>query len=128
LVDGLVRKKVLTDSVASALRDVITLSNRAVHGERVEPTAAEELAVLGGRLVRELQQVYLERILRPVESAVITQEEVDRYRTARYRVTTVVPLVEKPTRNTYIFDQDALESFLEGYAEYAEFIVAIERV
>ena len=37
LVDGLVQREVLRGSVASALRDVISLANRAIHGERVEP-------------------------------------------------------------------------------------------
>lgn len=128
LVDGLVRKEVLTGSVASALRDVITLANRAVHGENVEPGAAEQLALLGVRLVRELQQLSLERVLHPVESVVISRDEVERYAAARYRVTTIVPLVENSIRNTYIFDQEALDSFLEGYEEYAEFIVAVEQV
>ena len=45
----------------------------------------------------------------------------------RYRMTTVVPLVKNPKRNTYILDQDGLDSFLDGYEEYAEFIVAIEK-
>lgn len=69
-----------------------------------------------------------DRILSPTESRVITQEEVDRYMGARYRVTTVVPLVDKPTQNTYLLDQGELYSFLEGYEEYAEFLVAIEKV
>ena len=125
LVDGLVRSEGLSGSVASALRDVITLANRAVHGERMELAAAEELALLGVRLVHEVQQINIERILRPVESKIITPEEVDRYRTARYRVTTIVPLVENPTENSYVFDEEGLESFLDGYEEYAEFIVAI---
>lgn len=128
MVDGLVQRQVLSGPVAGVLRDVIALANRAVHGEYVEAPAAQELATLGVRLVSELQQLYFERILRPVESAVIQQEEVDRYSTARYRVTTIVPLVENPTKNTYILDQNALNSFLEGYEEYAEFIVAIERL
>lgn len=128
LVDGLVRRQVLGGALAGGLRDVITLANRAVHGERVDPEAAEDLAVLGLRLARELQQLYLERVLRPLESTVISQEEVDGYSAARYRVTTIVPLVEKPTRNTYVFNQSALDSFLERYEEYAEFIVGIERV
>jgi hypothetical protein len=128
LVDGLVERQVLRGAVASSVRDVIALANRAVHGERVEPGAAEELATLGVRLVHEVRQTYLERMLKPIERDVITTEEVNRYRTARYRVTTIVPLVENPTKNTYIFDQDALESFLEGYEEYAEFIVAVERI
>ncbi len=128
LVDGLVQREVLRGSVASALRDVISLANRAIHGERVEPAAAEDLALLGTRLVNELKQTYLEHILKPVERAVITTEEVDQYRSAKFKVTTIVPLVDNPTRNTYVLDQDALESFIEGYQEYAEFIIAIEKI
>jgi len=128
MVDGLVRREVLSGSVASALRDVIGLANRAVHGEYVESQAAEELAKLGLRLVSELQQTYVQRVLKPLESVVIQSAEVDGYSAARYRVTTIVPLVDKPTRNTYIFDQLAMNSFLENYKEYAEFIVAVERL
>lgn len=83
---------------------------------------------MGVRLAHEIQQTYLEHVLKPVEKDVITNEEVNRYRAARYRVTTVVPLVENPTKNIYVFDQDALESFLEGYDEFAEFIVAVEQI
>lgn len=127
LADALVQKHVLTPSIAAAVRDVITLANRAVHGERVESEAAEELAILGIRLVYEIQQTYLEHVLHPVQRDVITTEDVNRYRSGRYRVTTIVPLVENPTKNVYVFDQDALESFLDGYEEYAEFVVAIEQ-
>jgi hypothetical protein len=102
VVDTLVSRDVLSGSIAGALRDVIALANRAVHGERVEPGAAEELAILGARLVQEIQQVTQERLLRPMERTVITPEEVDRYQAARYRVTTVILLVENPTKNTYI--------------------------
>lgn len=128
MVDGLARREVLSPQMAGALRDVIALANRAVHGEYVEASAAQDLARLGVRLASELQQLYMERVLRPVERVVIPPAEVDRYATARYRVTTIVPLVDNPTRNTYILDQNELDSFLEGYEEYAEFIVAVERL
>lgn len=128
LVDELVQKQVLRGAVASSVRDVIALANRAIHGERVEPNTAEQLAILGVRLVYEIQQAYLEHLLKPSESTVITPREVDQYRSARYRVITIVPLVENPTQNIYILNQDALESFLEGYEEYSEFIVAVERI
>lgn len=128
LVDNLIRKEVLSPSLASALREVIALANRAVHGERVESADAEQLAVLGVRLIHEVQQLYVERILRPFETVVITGNEVNKYSTSRYKVTTVVPLVENPTKNTYIFDQNALDSFLDGYEEYAEFIVSVEKL
>ena len=84
--------------------------------------------IRGGTLAAELQQLYTERVLRPVEKVVIPSEEVDGYAAARYRVTTIVPLVDNPTRNTYILDQSELDSFLEGYEEYAEFIVGVERL
>ncbi len=128
LVDSLVQREVLKGSVASALRDVVNIANRAIHGERVEPGAAEDLALLGTRLVNELNQTYLEHILKPVEKTIISTEEVDQYRNAKFKVTTIVPLVDNPVKNTYVLDQDALDSFIEGYQEYAEFIISIERI
>lgn len=127
IVDGLVKKEVINGSVGSALRDVITLANRAVHGEHVEPATAEELAVLGVRLTNELKQLHTERILRPVESVVVISKDVEKSRAAQYKVTTIIPLVENPTKNTYLLDQDSLDFFLEHYEEYAEFIIGIEQ-
>lgn len=127
LADTLVQKEALSEPVASSIRDVLALANRAVHGERIEPSVAEELAILGARLVRELQDAYLDYLLKPVEKSVITKREVNQYQSAKYRVTTIIPCVENPLRNVYVFDQDALESFLEGYEEYAEFIIGIEQ-
>lgn len=40
LVDALVQRQVLRGPVASSVRDVIALANRAVHGERIESKAA----------------------------------------------------------------------------------------
>ena len=128
MVDSLTRREVITGSLASAVRDVISLANRAVHGERVEASAAKELGILGVQLVHEIRQLHVDRLLQPVERRLITPEEVSSYDAARFKVTTIVPIVDKPYRNTYLFDQAALESFLEGYEEYAEFIVAVERV
>ncbi len=106
----------------------MTLANRAVHGERIELNTAEELAMLGIRLLREVQQAYLDYLLKPVEKTVITAHEINQYRSAKYRVTTIVPYVENPTKNIYLFDQETLESFLQGYEEYAEFIVGVEQI
>ena len=128
MVDGLTKREAVSGQMAGALRDVIALANRAVHGEYVETSAAQDLASLGTRLAAELQHLYTERVLRPVVKVVIPPEEVDGYAAARYRVTTIVPLVDNPTSNTYIFAQTELDSFLEGYEEYAEFIVGVERL
>lgn len=128
LVDDLVHKQVLGGPIASSVRDVIALANRAVHGERIELSTAEELAMLGVRLVQEVQQAYIDYLLKPIDKSVITAQEIRQYESAKYRVTTIVPLVENPFRNIYIFDQEALNSFLEGYEEYAESIIEIVRV
>lgn len=125
IVDTLVRREILSPSIGGALREVISLANRAVHGERIDPSATEELAMLGVRLTRELQQLVRERVTLPLESIPISSEDVDRYQASRYRVTTVVPRVASPMRNSYVLDQDALAEFLETYEEYAEFVVSI---
>ena len=53
---------------------------------------------------------------------------MERLQSAKYRVTTVVPLVNEPTLNIRILDQDGLEELLNGYNEYAEFMVSVERI
>ncbi len=128
LVDTAVKGQMLTAPVGEALRDVIGLANRAIHGERVDSEAATELALLGTRLTRELQEAYVEKAMSPVETIELSGDEVANYYEASYKVTTVVPLVEKPVKNVYHLTQDTLESFLEGYEEHAEFVVAVERI
>jgi hypothetical protein len=66
--------------------------------------------------------------MKPIESRDITNDEVEIYRSSKYRVTTIIPLVKNPKMNVYLFDQDAITDFLIGYGEYAEFIVSVEQV
>ncbi len=47
---------------------------------------------------------------------------------AKYRVTTVIPLVENPVLNVRILDQDGVYMLLEGYDEYGEFLVRMEKI
>lgn len=57
----------------------------------------------------------------------ISHSEVERLQSSKYRGTTVIPYVEKPRMNIRILDQEGLETLLEGYSEYAEFVISIER-
>jgi hypothetical protein len=66
--------------------------------------------------------------MKPIESRVITNDEVEIYRSSKYRVTTITPLMKNPKMNVYLFKQDEIGEFLEGYGEYAEFIVSVEQV
>lgn len=43
-------------------------------------------------------------------------------------LTTVVPYVDNPEQRVYVLNQDELDAFLEGYSEFAEFMVRLEKV
>jgi hypothetical protein len=128
LVSDLVRSDILPAQLSGPLREVIYLCNRAVHGEYVRPTDARSILDIGIRILEELDSILHEFMLKPVETQPLSLADVSTYRDAEYRVTTVVPLVENPVRNVRILDQDGLDMLLEGYGEYAEFLVSIERI
>jgi hypothetical protein len=66
--------------------------------------------------------------MKPIKSRVITNDEVEIYRSSKYQITTITPLVKNPKMNVYLFDQDQITEFLKGYGEYAEFIIPVEQV
>jgi hypothetical protein len=45
-----------------------------------------------------------------------------------YRLTTIVPLVENPERHVYKMTQEELDDYFDGYTEFAEFAVGLERI
>lgn len=63
-----------------------------------------------------------------IESKAIGSNEVDIYMSSRYRVTTIIPFKENAVMNIYLFTKEELNDFLEGYDQYAEFLVSIEQV
>jgi hypothetical protein len=63
-----------------------------------------------------------------IDSKRITNEEVEIYRSSRYRVITVIPTDPNPTMNVYVFDQEELDHFLRSYSKYSEFVVAVSQV
>jgi len=128
MVEKLSKEGHVPQSMASSLKDVISLANRVIHGGSVRTYVAEELAIFGVQLLEELKNFYRENAVRPIKSDTIADDEVEMLRAKKYRITTIIPLVEEPKRNVYILDQDELEDFLEGYFEYAEFIIGIEPV
>jgi len=62
-----------------------------------------------------------------IESKAIGSNEVDIYMSSRYRVTTIIPFKENAVMNIYLFTKEELNDFLEGYDQYAEFLVSIEQ-
>jgi len=128
LADDLARRGVIDSAIASGVRDVLPLANRAVHGEQVRTEDAEQLARLGVRLLSELWWTYRDRLVSPIRHRALTPEEREKAMTRRYRVTTVVPLVDEPYEQEYELTQEGLDELLEGYGEYAEFITGVEPI
>ncbi len=62
-----------------------------------------------------------------IESKAIESGDVDIYMSSKYRVRTIIPFKQNPVMNVYLFTKDELNTFLEGYDQFAEFIVSVEQ-
>jgi len=112
------------------IRDVVAISNRAIHGEEVEKEIAKKIIDVGAELLWKLYRELYNLLSKPTNSEVISPRERDEYINATYHVTTVVPLIneDEPYINRYIFNQEQLSQFLENYGEVAEFLVEIKKI
>jgi hypothetical protein len=119
----------LPQELAASIRDVVALCNRAIHGEEIRPQDALAVADTGGELLEGLEQLAREyAVTDPQAREVISKVEVEAYQESRYRLTTVIAYVENPQRLTYVLSHEELEAFFDGYSEFAEFVVSIEKL
>jgi hypothetical protein len=129
IIRDLASHEILPRDLTPAIRDVLALCNRAIHGEAIRDKDAEAVIDAGADLLQEFERLVREYgVSHPIEKTSITDAEVAAYRAAQYRVVTIIPLVKSPQRVTYILTQDELEDYFEGYYEFAEFVVSVERV
>jgi len=128
LVGDLVRLDILPAQLSGPLREVISLCNRAVHGEYIRHTDAMSIIDIGIRILEEIDFIFELFIIKPTETQPLSPADVSAYMDAKYRVTTVIPLVENPVLNVRILDQDGVYMLLEGYDEYGEFLVRMEKI
>jgi len=127
LVENLSEKEVIDEPLETLLIDVITVANRAVHGEYVSQEDAIRLVDIANRVLKELDYVVINHALKSGRVKEIDQKEAKNYIDGEYIVKTVIPYVKKPEMRTYHLNQTELDTFLEGYYENSEFIVSIER-
>ena len=107
---------------------MIEICNRAVHGEDIRDVDAKQIINTGIDLLGALEVTLHEFLLtHPLETTVVTADERDEFAESKYKVTTIVPYVEKPERRVYLLTQQELDDFLDGYSEYAEFLVSLEK-
>jgi len=129
MILDLKKNEFLSPKIFSPLREVVTICNRAIHGEDIRKEDAMTIVKTGLNLIKVL---YAERMnlidKSKIEESPITEKELNNYMLAKYQVTTVVPIVDKPIKNVHILNQEGLNEMLEGYNEYAEFIVEIKKI
>ena len=103
--------------------------HRAIHGEEIRSQDALAVAETGGELLEGLEQFAREyAATHPQAREVISKVEVEAYQKSHYRLTTVIPYVDNPQRLTYVLSHEELEEFFDGYSEFGEFVVGIERL
>jgi hypothetical protein len=126
IINDLERSGDLSRDVAVSLKGVLSIANRAVHGEFVAAESAEMLSSLGVRLIEELWGIYKDKVSEPSKSMPTDNAYLENLRSSQYRVITAIPYTKKPVMNLRVLDQDGLDEFLEGYGEFGEFLVSIE--
>jgi hypothetical protein len=129
IVRDLSAREVIDPPFGASLLDVIAICNRAIHGEDIRDVDARQIAESGVELLD-----VLDRIVRsfasthPVKSTVISADERDSFDSARFRLTTIVPLVENPERREYELSLAELDDFFDNYSEFAEFVIRVEQI
>lgn len=130
MIIDLMRNELLSPDIAHPLREVISICNRAVHGEDIRSKDVESIIETGSYL---LEMLYFQSksiaLSEESESTIIDPSTLDEYSKGRYRLTTVIPYAEDlPVQNVRILDQEGLDTFFEGYDQFAEFIVDLRRI
>jgi hypothetical protein len=121
--------EVLPSEMSTAIRDTVSICNRAIHGEDIRDIDAHRMIDVGAGLLEELDLLAVEvAATHPTTQEVISASELDHAQEVRYRVTTIVPLVKEPKRNVYEMTQAEMDEFFDGYTQFAEFVVRIEAI
>lgn len=126
LMNELAEKRVIPIALLSSIRDVLSLANRAIHGESIKVSDAESLAQLGVKIIAELRRIFRGLPGKAVEKRPISKQEEQHYSRAKYKVTTITPYQDEPYLSTQILDKKGMDELLEGYNEYAQYVVGVE--
>jgi hypothetical protein len=127
LIHSLSSEDILPKDIAQTTREVMLICNRAIHGEDIRKQDAETVVESGASLLITLRSYARNYVLEPIETVPIDKSTLDEYWGAQYRVTSIIPLSDTPYKNVRILDQEGLDGFLEGYNEYAEFVVEVKK-
>lgn len=94
MVSFAIKKELIPVGIVEPLKEVISLSNRAIHGENVKESDAKTILTIGTSLLSELYWFLQNSVLEPSSREKIDRKELDEYFEAKYEVTSVIPLVD----------------------------------
>lgn len=128
IVQKLSSHEIIKAQAGKSLREVISICNRAIHGEYISEDDAKTIVELGIELLENLYWDIQDQITTGTiisEEIIAPDESNEYYDKKKYRLTTIIPLVENPKKVVRELTQEQLDEFLDGYNEYAEFIVEL---
>ena len=128
IVDSLAKDGIIEKPLASALKDIIDVTNRTIHGEDISGENVLKLIDTYSTALGELEFIVIDHVLKTVKKETIDESIVETYSNSEYLLTTITPVVPNPQKNTYKINQTELDAFLEDYNEYAEFIVELIKI
>lgn len=128
MVQTLAATGVIDNRVRNMILDITSILDRVVHGDILTEAKIDTVLNIGINIIDELDDIFFEKVIKPSSEKVLSNKELGDYMDALYEVTSVVPLVKKPYMNKRILNQEQLDLFLDGYDEYAEFLVEIKEL
>jgi hypothetical protein len=129
IIRKLASQEVFEADLGESIRNVVSICNRAIHGEDIRDVDARQIIDTGAELLEVLDLAVRHYASNnPIEIETIRPQERDKLSTSNYRLTTIVPLVENPERHVYQMTQEELDDYFDGYSEFGEFVVGLERI
>jgi hypothetical protein len=114
-----------------SINDIVAVCNRAIHGEVITQSNAN-IVIESGTII--LDDLFWDLEFNVAHGEVISKELIEPfdfeslYYNKKYQLTTIIPSVTNPEKSVRILTQEQLDDLLEGYNEYAEFIVELRAV
>jgi len=116
---------VIDSDTLSALGGVLRVTNRAVHGAEISAEDASRVVESGLLLLENIDSLAL---VNPEHVEQMEPGEDGVWRNAMFEMTTIVPILPKPERKVYHVTQSQLDRFLDGYNEYAEYLIGLKPI
>ena len=119
----------ISNEARNLILDINSILNRVMHsGDILTEAKVDNILGIGIKILEELDHIFYDKLVEPVSKKVVSKKKLAEYMNAKYKVVSVVPLVEKPYVNKRVLNKEQLDQFLDGYDEYAEFLVEIKKL